>query len=679
MKYKFILPQEIYLHHLTVINKIEFSKREIDVVACTLSGRAIDHFLQISYKTVATHIRNITLKIGCNSRQGIIDFIESSDKLPFAKQYYISLLIEAVFEKKLKEISNLNIAERPSYSITYIGENSQKNSFLLQLAEHLSLAGIKTSKEQKVINKPLAYNEFLEELERTESVIYLASQAYLVTLEETHRELKPKKKHNNIVIFLPERESQREFPKHIILEASLDAQQYENYYFLFFDVLKKLLPALDLNQVFSEFEEKYHALQGSTAATLSTSQSEKDLSLERTKATSFVWYSLRKSKWLLLLSSVAIVPCLFLFIFYLSGKNVENSIRSDLIIPSENSLLHRPDLLAQIDEKFKEQKDGIRTVALVGIGGSGKTTLARQYARQQNANIVWEVNAETHESLKRSFENLAESLVKTNEDKQVWKEIEEIKNPIKKEEKVIQFVKDHLRPYSSWVLVFDNVEKFIDIKKYLPQDLNTWGKGKILLTTRDVNIQNNRYVNSVIPIGELSQNQKLDLFSKILIDELPQFFTYNTKEETKKFLEKIPSFPLDVSIAAYYLRSTKIDYNTYLNSLIQQDVNFRNIQENILKESGDYIKSRYSIITLSAKDLIEENKNFKDLLLFLCILDSQHIPKSLLAKHKSNADGDSFIYNLKNIHSLQMSALFLPEICCFLYTEAHKICAFLTW
>ena len=44
-----------------------------------------------------------------------------------------------------------------------------------------------------------------------------------------------------------------------------------------------------------------------------------------------------------------------------------------------------------------------QTVALVGLGGSGKTTLAHQYANKQKANIVWEINAESIEKYRHIF------------------------------------------------------------------------------------------------------------------------------------------------------------------------------------------------------------------------------------------------------------------------------------
>src|ERR1700726_440719 len=78
-----VLPQEIYTPYLEVIGGVPLTRREVDIIACILSGRAVKKiasFLLISPKTVENHIRNIMQKLGCRTQGGIIDFIEKSNK-----------------------------------------------------------------------------------------------------------------------------------------------------------------------------------------------------------------------------------------------------------------------------------------------------------------------------------------------------------------------------------------------------------------------------------------------------------------------------------------------------------------------------------------------------------------------------------------------------------------------
>lgn len=74
---------------------------------------------------------------------------------------------------------------------------------------------------------------------------------------------------------------------------------------------------------------------------------------------------------------------------------------------------------------------------------------------------------------------------------------------------------------------------------------------------------------------------------------------------------------------------------------------FESVHENILRESSDYTKTRYSIVILSLNRLIEIHPDFKELLLFISLLDSQNIPFSLLSKYKNEMSVENFIYNLK--------------------------------
>ena len=76
-----LFTENIYAEHLSVINGINFTPREIAVIACLLHARGtsrIASFLSIAPRTVVTHIRNIMLKLECNSRENIIDFIQTS-------------------------------------------------------------------------------------------------------------------------------------------------------------------------------------------------------------------------------------------------------------------------------------------------------------------------------------------------------------------------------------------------------------------------------------------------------------------------------------------------------------------------------------------------------------------------------------------------------------------------
>ena len=81
--------QELYSNYLHEIGGIKFTFKEVNIIACLLHNRGnkkIAYLLSISPKTVESHIHNIMLKLGNNSREYIIDLVEKSAKLHLIKQ-----------------------------------------------------------------------------------------------------------------------------------------------------------------------------------------------------------------------------------------------------------------------------------------------------------------------------------------------------------------------------------------------------------------------------------------------------------------------------------------------------------------------------------------------------------------------------------------------------------------
>jgi len=621
----FLFSQDIYTQRLAVIENINFTSREIDVMACLLNARGtnkIASLLSVAPNTVLAHVRNVMVKLECNSREGIIDFIERSHKLLLFKTHYANLRMTATFEKTLRDIAKLKKQATPVCLIVHEKNEDLKNALIKQLKNHLKQVEVSAE----------------------------------IRKESTDRGTEGLNTKDIILLFFSKNEDREE----ALNTDFINLEHQENYFFAFFEILTRLLPTVDIKPIIFEFKETYGRLNSSIEIPLSQSldspvPEQSPSGKTREPILIQLQYTLRK-KWRQLVISAFLVVALFgiWFLTYLHKQDhpqsqptqATASIQSELSIPTESALLNRFELIAQINDKFKGQ-NGIQTVALVGLGGAGKSTLARQYARIQRASLVWQINAETSDSLKHSFENLAHALIRTEEDKKTLRSIEDINNAREKDEKEIQFVRERLKSQPTWLLIYDNVVKFTDIQPYFPHDANVWGNGKIILTTQDATIQNNTHVNHVIQIGELDQNQKFNLFLKIITHGNTHPLALAQNEEAKKFLNEIPSFPLDVVLAAYYLKATHVSYDKYLEHLGRGDRDFENVQENLLKEAGAYTKTRYRIITLSLKQIMDAHPDFKDLLLLVSLLDSQKIPRGLLDLFKNEHVVDNFIYHLK--------------------------------
>lgn len=659
------------LFSLDAIQQVSFSAREVDILACLIGCRTakkIASLLLVSPRTVENHIRNVMIKIGCNSRDGIVTFIEQSEQLSLLQGHYKRLRIQYEFEKKLKEIAKFNTVNAPQGMLFY--EKSLQPYLLSSFQSHFKMVGLSITAEKLEVLSHKTPEEF-----KADFLLYILSDATVKKFQEEQpiSSILPPASHTLETILYVCLESQQVKDSSRV-SKNLEAFQYiqkENYYFLAFDIFKKLIPSSEFEPLFLDFKNKYEQImilsQGLFSHTVSDNLQEGNLvqkngkDLTPKQSLSFFY---KNRNWFL------IIALLFFILFsagiviikgsfeaknpspfkiapsLLSSQQNTTSIRSDILLPAEEAFLDRPALMHQIEDAFKGSGK-FRRVALVGIGGAGKTTLARQYAHSQKASIVWEINAETKESLTDSFENLAQALLKTEEDKKAFKELKNIINQLEREAILIKFVKDHLKLYEDWFLIYDNIDNFYRIQKYFPQDSNTWGQGKVILTTRDNNIQSNKLINSAIQIGELDAEQKLGLFVNIMYNKNKNCLGTTQLQKTKDFLKNIPPFPLDVSVAAYYLKATNTTYAQYLENLTHYNKDFTDVQEKLLKNASDYNNTRYKIIATSLIDILNINDDFKKLFLFLSVVDSQKIPVEALNMYKNNNIVSNFIYNLK--------------------------------
>lgn len=301
------------------------------------------------------------------------------------------------------------------------------------------------------------------------------------------------------------------------------------------------------------------------------------------------------------------------------------SISSDLKIPPNSIYLCRLSLFQRMKESL--HKPGLQTVILVGAGGSGKTTLARSYAKQSGLSLVWEINAFSCKSLLNSFHELAFELATSPQDQASLSFIQQIQHEDERTRQMMIFVRSKLRFQQNWLLIFDNVESWAEIRNYLPYDASSWGEGKVILTTQDHNhvYASHPHNTSVIEMDMLNEEESYELFKKIRGEENSQ-----TEKETRVFLSWLPSFPLDVAMAAYYLKDTATNFDDYINRINQGDNYLDAMQELLLKENTYYNQTRYRLIQLAFQRIVENNPEFKTLLWVVCHVDSQHIPKKLL-------------------------------------------------
>lgn len=645
------------LRLIEMVNGVKLTPRELDIMACILNGRTVKtiaSFLSIAPKTAEHHIRSITLKLGCNSQEGVRDFIEKTGKTSLFRKHYQWLLVQVDFRKRLAEIFKILYSKTITCCFHYGPGQQESLPLLCAIEGHLKQAGVRVIVDRTEDSK--FEKSLLSPESPIDSVIYVVSDALIkkfyveddsAKLTQTTPQLQRR------WTFLSLEKETLSVPQDFYKIGYLALHEQKSYYHFIFEVLKKLAPDANLEKIIKDFAEAYELKKEGSLKELSPPQE------AATQNHALAVVRALSGKWRVMTFAAFGLFSIYLGSLYFKGgmsdgerqpqERTIGSIRSDLIIPEKGILLKRPRLMARINEGLKETQ-GIQTVVLVGIGGAGKTTLARQYLRSQKFPVVWEINAETQESLIGSFESLAYALSKTSEEKGDLDAIQQLNDVRERTKRILFFVKKKLKEQKEWSLLFDNVESFSDIKEFYPLDTETWGIGKVLMTTRDGTIKNNIHINprNVLDIEELDENEKLTLFTDIIFcGDTSQDLRIAQTEERKAFLKEIPPFPLDISIAAHYIKDTKISYEDYIRRLQSSSEDFEKAQETFLKETSDYTKTRYRIISLALNNIIGENQDFKELLLFVSLLDSQNIPKELLELYKKSTVVEQFARDLR--------------------------------
>jgi DNA-binding CsgD family transcriptional regulator len=319
-------------------------------------------------------------------------------------------------------------------------------------------------------------------------------------------------------------------------------------------------------------------------------------------------------------------------------------IQASLINPPHASLLPRDNLMHQLEKALSSRKD-MAIVGLVGTGGVGKTTLARAYARAHSSPLTWEINAERAETLLSSFNNLAYHLARSPEQKAVLSEINTLQDTSTRTQRLLQFVQEILQKQSSWLLIFDNVDDLPLCRSFLPT--RTWGEGKVILTTRNQNIKQLPLISSVLDVSELNEEEAFILFVNLFTREDSSHLSMEKRQSIQAFLAQIPRYPLDISLAAHYMRDANLSFDHYLECLASHNTSFHQHEKNIWQEVSDYSETRYAIVTLSIERLLDHNPHYLGLFWMLAFMDSQHIPMQLLRCSEDPTFVDPFIHDLK--------------------------------
>ena len=140
------------------------------------------------------------------------------------------------------------------------------------------------------------------------------------------------------------------------------------------------------------------------------------------------------------------------------------------LAPRPPPLAGREALLAELDARLSAG-DGLapRTVALYGLGGAGKTSVAVEYAYRHLAEVgvAWQFAAEDATVLAAGFGELAAQLGARG--------LADVRDPVASVHAVLA------RFAAPWLLIFDNAADMASVAAFLPPA----GPGRVLITSQN--------------------------------------------------------------------------------------------------------------------------------------------------------------------------------------------------
>jgi hypothetical protein len=140
------------------------------------------------------------------------------------------------------------------------------------------------------------------------------------------------------------------------------------------------------------------------------------------------------------------------------------------LLPRPTFLAGREGLLAVLDTRLMSGDDPWpRTVALCGLGGTGKTSVAVAYAHRHLAEVVvaWQFAAENLTVLSAGFGELPAQLEARH--------VTDTRDPVPSVHAVLAALRDE------WLLVFDNAPDPVSVEGFLP----VGGHGQVLITSQN--------------------------------------------------------------------------------------------------------------------------------------------------------------------------------------------------
>jgi len=307
--------------------------------------------------------------------------------------------------------------------------------------------------------------------------------------------------------------------------------------------------------------------------------------------------------------------------------------RNDILDMIDKSLLPTAQNTDELDRNL------VRSFALCGMGGVGKTELAIEYAysRQSKFDAIFWVTADDKNILTEEFARIAVDLGLKDE--------REVQDLTVARELVKGWLSNPVRSYdaptsssneASWLLIFDNADKFDVLEDFWP----TTGLGAVLTTSRDPLAKSQTHTaNWGIDLRPFSSPEAMQFMDIITRRFLPPGQPTQDKEIAET-VDKLGGLPLLITQMAGVMARLRLSYLEFLTLCNESGIEYINKTGNSAKtpEQLYTISSKIGLDGLSARSL--------GLLYMISMLDPERIPERILTGACSIVSVEDFPKNL---------------------------------
>ena len=276
------------------------------------------------------------------------------------------------------------------------------------------------------------------------------------------------------------------------------------------------------------------------------------------------------------------------------------------LAPRPPLLAGREELLAELHARFVSADDARpQVVALSGLGGAGKTSVAVEYAHRHLAEvaIAWQVRAEDPAALRAEFGELAAQLGA--------RDLADVRDPVVS----VHAVLAHFP--AKWLLIFDNATDMASVAAFLPPA----GPGRVLVTS-----QNPHWPGHSLEIPILDR----DVAAGFLVNRTGDV----DRRSAVELADQLGGLPLALEQAAAYMKATAKTLASY------RDL-FRQRPPDMLGrgEPTGYSKTVATTWTLAFERLQQAKPGAVGLLRLLAFCAPEAIPLTVLLHPRPGLDG----------------------------------------